>query len=141
MMRRRDNLEELLGPGPDDKAAHDAAAGDPILESQLEMHRLLSETVARRPAPEVSTGFDRALARRLRRYPARRPLRGRARVLMALYWLAFAVVVGIVLAEIDLPLPPVQPWTVALWSLLVPASYALPLAWYRSRPKPQWLPL
>ena len=136
MMRRCDSFEELLGPGPDDQAAHDAASGDPVLEGQLEMHRLLSETVARRPAPEVSADFDRTLARRLHRYPARRPLRGRAKVLMTLYWLAFVVVVAIVLAAIDLPLPPEEPWTIALWSLLVPASYALPLAWYGSKRKP-----
>ena len=47
---------------------------------------------------------------------------------MTLYWLGFAAFTAIVLALVDLPLPPVSPWTLAVWTLLVPATYLAPFS-------------
>ena len=121
-MNERSDFEDLLWSASDEAAAA-AAAGERRLEDQLEMHRLLGATIARLAVPEPSAYFDQLLGRRLRRGADRRPLRGRALLLMTLYWLAFAVGVAIVVADLDLPAPPAASWTLALWSVLVPASF------------------
>ena len=123
-MNERRDFEELLWS--DEESTVDAG-GDRQFADQLEIHHLLRETVGRRPVPAPSVRFDPVLARRLRRGVSRRPLRGRTLALMTAYWLAFAVGVAIVLADLNLPLPPVSSWTLALWSALVPASFLLPL--------------
>ena len=130
-MRDRTDFEDLLWS---DEGK--ATAGDRQLEDQVEMHELLRETVGRRAVPEPSAHFDQLLVRRLRRGAGRRPLRGRALVLMTAYWLAFAIGVALVLADLDLPLPPMSSWTLVLWSVLVPASFLLltarrPRSWLR----------
>lgn len=130
-MTDRTDLEERLWSEP-----IGGAADDPALDDQLAMHRLLRETVSRRPAPEPSPSFEQALAYRLRRRRARRPLEGRARFWMTLYWLAAALATGIVLGASEVPLPPLTPWSLALWSVLVPASFALPTLARRLRTRP-----
>lgn len=123
-MTERNDLEELLrsnGGGTADDG--------PELETQRRIHRLLRATVAQRPAPELSAGFEAALSRRLRpprQAAAKRPLAGWRRIFMVLYWAALALAV-VWLAP---PLPTATPLSIAIWSALVPASY-LPLVFPR----------
>ena len=139
-MSNRDDLEDLLWSEPiDGGAALAASGGDPALADQAAVHRLLRRTVGRHPQPEMSFSFERALARRLRRGASRRPLQGRARVFMTLYWLAVALATGIFLGASDVPVPPLTPWSLAAWFILAPASFLVPSLVRRARASRRWL--
>ena len=113
-----------------------ASGGDEVVvdreeEIQLEVHRVLCETISPRPAPQLSAGFDASLAAKLARRPTSRPLKGWRRVVMAVYWMSLAAATLTVLWFSGLELPaPSGPLAITIWVIAVPLSY---LPWLSPR--------
>lgn len=98
-------------------------------QQQWSMHQQLLATVANFPAPELSPGFDAALAARLKQQRTLHPMTLPAKLGMGLYWTGTTIASLFILSSFDWPRPDFTGvWGNVLFLVLVPASYFLILS-------------